>query len=420
MSASGRARPVLVAAVVGVVLSGTVACGSSSGTSASAGGVTTLTWWDYFGYSPQADNAVKSLIQRYEAGHPNVRINRTAVGFPDFHTKLVQAAETGHFPDIAAIDNADVPVFAAQGALADMTKYLESWSQKDRYLPAVLQSTKYNGKDYGIPFRSNTTALWYNRDAFAQAGITSPPATWDELRADAKKLTTAKHSGICFSAAPTDEGTFTFLPMLWQAGGDVQTLGDAASVAALNYARDLVVVDRSAPKSVLQWGQSDVGDQFGAGQCAMMFDGPWVLGSAQKGGFAFGTAPWPAGPAGTAAPLGGEVWAVSRNVKNTAQVWDILSWMADPKNSTNEIATGLNSIPNRTDTVSDPAWGWDPVVATFAKQMSSAHARGVYGQNYAQISQAISAMEQQVLAQGKDPQAAATAAAGTTKPLLSK
>ena len=50
----------------------------------------------------------------------------------------------------------------------------------------------------------------------------------------------------------------------------------------------------------------------------------------------------------------------------------------------------------------------------------SAHARGVYGQNYAQISQAVSAMEQQVLAQGKDPQAAATAAAGTIKPLLGK
>ena len=417
MSPSGRARPLVIAAAVGLLLLGTAACGSS-GRSDSGG--TTLTWWDYFGYSPQADTAVKSMIQKYEAGHPNVKINRTAIGFKDFHTKLVQAAATGNFPDIAAIDNADVPVFAGQGALADMTKYFESWSQKDQYLPAVLQSTKYNGKDFGIPFRSNTTALWYNQDAFTEAGITTPPATWDELRADAKKLTTAKHSGICFSAAPTDEGTFTFLPMLWQGGSDIQTLGDGGSVAALNYVRDLVVTDKSAPKSVLQWGQSDVGDQFGAGQCAMMFDGPWVLGSAKKGNFKFGTAPWPAGPGGTASPLGGEVWAVSKKVKDTAKVWDILSWMADPKNSTNEIATGLSSIPNRKDTVSDPAWAWDAVVATFAKQMGTAHARGVYGQNYAQISQAISAMEQQVLAQGKDPQAAASAAASTTKPLLSK
>jgi multiple sugar transport system substrate-binding protein len=416
-----RRRNRLAAALcAGVVVLGLAACGSSGSSGATKNGVTTLTWWDYFGYSPQADGAVKSLIDKYQAGHPNVKITRTSIGFADFHTKLVQSAATGHFPDIAAIDNADVPVFASQGALADMTKYFEAWPQKDQYLPAVLQSTKYNGKDYGIPFRSNTTALWYNQDAFTEAGITAPPATWDELRADAKKLTTPKHSGICFSAAPTDEGTFTFLPMLWQAGGDVQTIGDQATVAALTYVKQLVVVDKSAPKSVLQWGQSDVGDQFGSGQCAMMFNGPWVLGSARKGGFKFATAPWPAGPAGSASPLGGEVWAVSKAVKDPAVVWDVLSWMGDPKNSATEVGTGLSSIPNRKDTVSDKTWQWDATVATFATQMGTAHARGAYGPNYAQISHAITTMEQAVLAQGTDPQAAASTAAGTIKPLLSK
>jgi multiple sugar transport system substrate-binding protein len=412
-------RLIAVAAVAGLAALGAVGCGSSKSGNTDANGVTTLTWWDYFGYSPASDAAVKSLISKYEAGHANIKITRTSVGFADFHTKLVQATATGKFPDIAAIDNADVPVFASQGALADMSQYLESWSQKDQYLPAVLQSVKYNGKDFGIPFRSNTTALWYNQDMFAQAGITAPPATWDDLKADAKKLTNAQHSGICFSAAPTDEGTFTFLPMLWQAGGDVQKIGDATTVAALNYVKDLVVTDKSAPQSVLQWGQSDVGDQFGSGKCAMMFNGPWVLGSAKKGGFKFATAPWPAGPGGTASPLGGEVWAVSNTAKNKAQIWDVLSWMADPKNGTQEIGTGLSSIPNRKDTASDSAWAWDPVVATFAAQLSSAHARGVYGPNYAQISQAVTTMEQAVLAQGKDPAAAASAAAGTIKPLLS-
>ncbi|OLB79700.1 MAG: hypothetical protein AUI14_09310 [Actinobacteria bacterium 13_2_20CM_2_71_6] len=403
--------------LAGVVAGGAGACGASSN-NGSKSGVTTLTWWDYFGYSPQSDDAVKALIQKYEAGHPSVRIARTTVGFPDFHTKLVQSVATGKFPDIAAIDNADLPVFASQGALADMTAYFQAWSQKDEYLPVVQQSIRYDGKDYGIPFRTNTTALWYNLDAFAEAGLTKAPATWDELRADAKKLTTDKRSGVCFSAAPSDEGTFTFLPILWQGGGDVPTIGDPASVAALDFVRDLVVADKSAPPSVLQWGQSDVGDQFGAGRCAMMFNGPWVLGSAKKGGFKFATAPWPAGPSGTAAPLGGELWAVSKAVKDPGVVWQVLSWMADPANSTAEIGVGLSSIPNRKDTVSDKAWDWDPTVATFATQLGSARARGVYGPNYAQISQAVSAMQQQVLARSQDPSAAAKSASFKIKPLL--
>jgi multiple sugar transport system substrate-binding protein len=419
MYAQLRTRRIVAAVLACLLTSGVAACGSDS-SGGSKDGVTTLIWWDYFGYSPQADGAVKSLIQKYTAGHSNVKIERTTIGFADFHTKLVQAASTGHFPDIAAIDNAEVPVFASQGALADMSRYLDGWAQKDQYLPAILESTKHDGKTYGIPFRSNTTALWYNQQAFQAAGITTPPATWEDLRTTAKRLTSAKQSGICFAAAPTDEGTFTFLPMLWQAGGDVPTIGDPASVAALNYVKDLVVVDKSAPKSVLQWGQSDVGDQFGAGQCAMMFNGPWVLPSAKKGGFTFATAPWPAGPAGTASPLGGEVWVVSKAMKKPELAWDVLSWMADPKNSANEIGTGLSSIPNRKDTAADKAWEWDPIVATFAKQLTTARPRGAYGPNYARISQAISAMEQQVLAQGKDPQAAADEAAKTIKPLLSK
>jgi multiple sugar transport system substrate-binding protein len=415
-----RTRRIAAAVLAGLVTLAVAACGSSDSSGESKDGVTTLTWWDYFGYSPQADGAVKTLIQKYQSSHSNVKIERTTIGFADFQTKLVQAASTGKFPDIVAVDNANVPVFASQGALADMTKYLDGWAQKDQYLPAIRESTRYDGKTYGIPFRSNTTALWYNQDAFGKAGVTAPPATWDDLRATAKKLTTSQQSGICFSAAPTDEGTFTFLPMLWQAGGDVATIGDAASVAALNHVKNLVVVDKSAPKSVLQWGQSDVGDQFGSGQCAMMFNGPWVLPSAKKGGFTFATAPWPAGPAGTASPLGGEVWVVGKQLKNPEVAWDVLSWMADPKNSATEIGTGLSSIPNRKDTTADKAYEWDAIVPTFAEQLTSARARGTYGANYSRISQAISAMVQQVLAQGKDPQQAANEAAAAIKPLLAK
>jgi ABC-type glycerol-3-phosphate transport system substrate-binding protein len=93
--------------------------------------------------------------------------------------------------------------------------------------------------------------------------------------------------------------------------------------------------------------------------------------------------------------------------------------VSDPKNTTEEIASGLNSIPNRTDTLGAPDWNWDTTVLTFAQQMRSAHARGVYGANYAQISTAISTMEQAVLAKDQDPQAAANTAAATIKPLLS-
>ncbi|MBO3747802.1 ABC transporter substrate-binding protein [Streptosporangiaceae bacterium NEAU-GS5] len=420
---SATHRPALLGAALSLAILAT-ACGSSGGTTSSssapsgaAGDKVTITWWDYFGYSPQSDQAVNSLIQKYEQSHPNVDIQRTAIGFADFRTKLLQAAATGKFPDIAAVDNSDIPVFASQGALADLTSKMSAWPRKDDYLDFVVQSVQYDKKFYGVPFRSNTTALWYNKDLFKKAGIAGPPQTWQDLRTDAKALTSGKQSGFCFAAAPTEEGTFTFLPMIWQAGGDVPTIGDGASVKALQFVNDLVNVDKSAPKSVLQWGQSDVGDQFGSGLCAMMVNGPWVLGSVEKGKFAWDVAPWPAGDAGTASPLGGEAWAVGKNA-NVDAVWQLADWLADPANSRTEISEGLSSIPNRKDTLDDPAWVWHPMVKAFAQQMPSAHPRGVYGPKYAQISEAVWTMEQEVLSGAKDPQTAADDAKAKIQPLL--
>lgn len=395
-----------------------LAAGCGGSTPDSTDGTVTLTWWDYFGYSPTADDAVISLIDKFEAANPDIKVKRTAIGFADFRTKLIQAAATGKFPDVSAIDNADVPVFAEQGALVDLTSRVDAWQGRAGFLDAVLRSGQVDDKSYGVPFRSNTTALWYNKDHFAEAGLTQPPATWAELRDYARKLTTDQRAGFCFAAAPTEEGTFTLLPLIWQAGGDVPTIGDAASIEALEFIDTLVNKDRSAPSSVLQWGQSDVGDQFGSGLCAMMTNGPWVLPSVEKGGVAFDVAPWPAGTKGTASPLGGEVLAISKTCRHTDAAWRLASWLADPANNQDEVSAGLGSIPNRQDTIGDETWVWHPTVPAFAEQLQTARPRGVYGDKYAQISQAISTMEQQVLAQGRDPAEAANEAGDKIRALL--
>ncbi len=412
-----RLRSLLPGALAVILTAGVVGCGGSGSDRGSD--KVTLTWWDYFGYSATADQAVTRLLEKYQATYPEIEVKRTTITFADFRTKLMDAAATGHFPDVAAIDNADVPVFAARNALADLTSRMRVWQGRVTFLDAVQRSVQAGDKAYGIPFRSNTTALWYNKNLFAEAGLGKPPATWDELRDHARKLTTDQHSGFCFAAAPTEEGTFTLLPMLWQAGGDVATIGDQASIDTLTMINTLVHVDKSVPSSVLRWGQTEVGDQFRSGQCAMMINGPWVLPSvASQTQFEFDVAAWPAGTNGTASPLGGEVLAVGRNTNQLDAAWQLTTWLADPANSLGEVYRGLGSIPNRTSTIEDPAWAWHPVVTAFAQQLRTARPRGVYGPNYAEISQAISTMEQDVLVAGRTPTDAATEASRKIKPLL--
>ena len=48
-----------------------------------------------------------------------------------------------------------------------------------------------DGKQYGIPYDLHTVGFWYRTDMFQKAGITSPPATMDDLNADVAKLKAA-------------------------------------------------------------------------------------------------------------------------------------------------------------------------------------------------------------------------------------
>ena len=61
--------------------------------------------------------------------------------------------------------------------------------------PAQLEYTQYDGNQCALPLLSDAYGLYYNKDAFAAAGITEPPKTMSEFDADAVKLTKAAGDG---------------------------------------------------------------------------------------------------------------------------------------------------------------------------------------------------------------------------------
>jgi multiple sugar transport system substrate-binding protein len=411
----GRTVRLWLLAVVTLLVS--AGC-SSAGLSAGASGRTTLTWWDYFGYSPAANHAVDTMITKYQQSHPNVTINRTSVDFADFRNRIIRASETGSFPDIAVVDSSDLPLLASRNVIADLTPRFERWDKRGQFLEPVLDSVDYQDALYGVPLRSNTTALFYNRDLLAQARIPNPPTNWNELRAAAAALTNPGHAGVCFAAAPNEQLTFNVLPFIWQAEGDVRSIGDKPSVDALSFVDTLVNLDQSAPRAMLQWSHDDVLREFLAGHCAMMINGPWVVPTLGKAGFGWSVAGLPAGAKSTATPLGGEAWVIRRDSSNPDAAWDVLTWLAESKNGGTEIGGGLGGIANRNDTLNDPVWKWGPGVAVFTGEMLTTRPRSVYGPRYPEVSEAIWTMTQQVLTGQRKPQQAATEARAKIQPLL--
>lgn len=266
--------------MMGLTLLLLVACSddtnSSGGGDGDSEGVITLEVWDYLNPDTAPQKEQLELLRKYEESHPNVKFERTYFPFADLKTKLLQGLAGNELPDIVLIDNPDHQSFAEAGVFADITKEVKEWGQADQYFEGPMKSTMLDGKHYGLPNNSNALALFYNKDMFEEAGISEPPTTWEELKETAKKLTTSDRKGLALSAVKSEEGTFQFLPFLWQSGADLDTFDSPEAISAMQLIQDMVNAG-SISENVINWDQQDVMVQFQTGEAAMMVNGPWQL-----------------------------------------------------------------------------------------------------------------------------------------------
>ena len=123
--------------------------------------------------------------------------------------------------------------------------------------------------------RSRTRSRCSTTRTSSPRPASTPPTTWEELRTAAKKLTSGKQYGMAFSAPANYEGTWQFLPFMWSNGGDEKDIATPETAQARCSCGSTWSSDGSASKSVVNWAQADVNDQFKAGNAAMMVNGPW-------------------------------------------------------------------------------------------------------------------------------------------------
>ena len=381
---------------------------------AAAGGAVTLTWWDYYAEGANAD-AMQAQLKRYTDSHPNVTIQRTAIPFADLKQKLLQGAAAGQLPDIAVIDNPDHSAFAALGVLEDLTERVKVWGQADKYFKGPWDSTTYQGKNYGIPDNSNCLVLWYNT-AFTGPANVAPPTNWEELKAGAKALTQGDRFGLAVCGFKSEEGTFQWLPFLWEAGADLATLNSDGGKAALQLWVDMVK-DGSMSPGILGWKQSDVLTQFQNAKAAMMINGPWQIPTLKKDNpdLKWQVVTLPKDKQG-ASILGGENMSIVKGGKNIDAAWELLTWTQTPDNL-KAYLTQAGKLPSRQDLADDPAWTGDPVLKVFIEQLKVAKPRA-YGPKYPEISNAIQEMLQAAISGQKPVDAAVADAQAKITPLL--
>ena len=138
----------------------------------------TVDWWHITTGEPgKAD--FQAIADAYTAAHPNVKINITVLENEAFKTKLRRRSRPAPIPTCSSRGAAGPwPTQADAGLLQDITAAVAPW--KDTMNAGAMGIYQFNGVQYGIPWDIGMVGFWYNKDVFQQAGITTPPATWDE------------------------------------------------------------------------------------------------------------------------------------------------------------------------------------------------------------------------------------------------
>ncbi|MGW5283792.1 ABC transporter substrate-binding protein [Streptomyces collinus] len=165
---------------------------------------------------------------------------------------------------------------------ADLTPYLKELKSYDAIQKQLRDIYTVDGKVYGIPRTGYSMGLIYNRKLFQKAGLDpdKPPATWEEVRADAKKIAALGNGTVGYADySAQNQGGWHFTAELYSQGGDVVGADGKAGVdtpeghAVLQNLHDMRWTDDSMGSKQLLI-INDVQQMMGSGKLGMYLSAP--------------------------------------------------------------------------------------------------------------------------------------------------
>ena len=153
-------------------------------------------------------------LQIFEEKHPDVNVDFQTTSFDAMRQNAKITLTGNNVPDVIEFNkgNSDGGQLAGQGLLQPLDEAVRKYGWDAKITGSMQAFAQYNeiglagsGQWYGIPNIGEYVMLYYNKDLFAQVGITEQPATLDQLEADMDKLLAAGVTPIS-SSASTSQG----------------------------------------------------------------------------------------------------------------------------------------------------------------------------------------------------------------------
>ncbi len=388
MNPSIGRRLAAVSAALALPLAVTACTGSSEGgQNDDPDAEVTITFWH--GWSADSEvEAIEAAVGAFEKENPNIHVEVVGNITDD---KINQALRAGgpKAPDVVSSFTTDnVGQFCSSGAFVDLSSFLEDSGidPASTFPAAQLEYTQFEGNQCALPLLNDAYGLYYNKDAFAEAGIEAPPKTLSEFDEVAAKLT--KTSGDTYSQLgfmPNYHGyetTISHYAALWSPtyfteDGKSNVADDPAFAAMYEWQKSLV--EKLGGYSRLEKYRNTFGDEWGAknpfmtGQVAMSIDGEWRAGmiDADAPDLNYGVAPFPV-PDDQADQYGkgyisGTIVGIASTSQKQNAAWKFVEYMTTDTDAVVSFSNGIHNVPSTLAALESPDLSTDPNFQTFVE-----------------------------------------------------
>ncbi len=277
--------------------------------------------------NPVSRKAVANIVARFEALHPDIKVEAEAIAWGDLEGKIMASLAAGAPPELSHGQPITCAALQAKGLLLPLDEVVESIGE-DNIWDQIKKVGKFGDHYYGLVHAAGTSLLIYRKDLAKKKGL-KRPETWDQLLDVAKELTmdtngdgkidiygltipginlfinillgelTRANGGILFDVNNrphfTDKTmieTLNFLKKLtkymppgWEGDGYLETFanmyGQKAAMMFQGYGRGASLIEKYAPKHMLSTDYFDVWIKprgpSGTKPAAQVDEEPWMM-----------------------------------------------------------------------------------------------------------------------------------------------
>jgi sn-glycerol 3-phosphate transport system substrate-binding protein len=331
---------------------------------------TQLTFYYPIAVGGPLTKVIDGYARQFEQENPGIKVNPIYAGnYDDTRIKALAALKAGQSAPLSVLYSIDLYELIEQDAIIawdDVATTPEDKAWLKAFYPALMMNGTYKGKVYGIPFQRSTIVLYWNKEAFKEAGLDPdrPPANWTEMTQMASKLVKRDAAGNVtrwgVMVPSTGYPYWMFQAFARQNGQDLMNregnrtnYANPDVIAALQYWRDLGVKHKVMPEGTVEWGT--LRQAFTEGKTAMMWHTTGNLTAVKDTAkFPFGVAMLPASKQRGSPTGGGNFYLFKKTTPEERKAaLAFVKWITAPERAADwSMATGY--VATRPDAYATP------------------------------------------------------------------